>query len=215
MTTTTVDAQQQPSSSSALDATHSSIITHEERLQKYLIEHHIPDLPPAPKAAANYCPCQRSGDLLYLSGHLPFSISSIDGSTSSTTLAPYTGRLGGHPPPPQKEGDEDTIVVVDPVSIGYAAAQQAGLNIIATIRAELDGSINEVDQMIKLFGLVQSSDDFHEQHLVMNGCSDLMTNVFGPIAGKHARSAVGTNALPLNSMIEIEAIVRIKPRSSS
>ena len=185
-------------------------MTHEERLQQYLLTQ-PPDrsvLPPAPTAAANYCPCQRSGDLLFLSGHLPFSAvrssnsaddDDDDGSTTTTTtLAPYTGRLGG--------GSD-----ADPVTVGYAAARQAGWNIIATLRNELGGSINEVDQIVKLFGLVQSHDDFHQQHLVMNGCSDVLTAVFGPVAGLHARSAVGTNALPLNSMIEIEAIVRIKP----
>ena len=190
------------SSSSTVDTT----TTHEERLQIYLNEHHISELPPAPKAAANYCPCQRSGDLLFLSGHLPFS--SVNDGT--TTLAPYTGRLGGTLQPSEMDD-----VAADPVALGYEAAKQSGLNIIATIREELGGSINDVDQVIKLFGLVQSSDDFHQQHLVMNGCSDLMTNIFGPIAGKHARSAVGTNALPLNSMIEIEAIVRLKPRPPS
>jgi enamine deaminase RidA (YjgF/YER057c/UK114 family) len=181
-----------------MDATSGTSVTHEERLQIYLTEHGISELPPAPKAAANYCPCQRSGELLYLSGHLPFSPSSE--GIATTTLEPYVGRLGN-------SLQDDAAVV----ALGYDAARQAGLNIIATLRAELGGSINDVDQIIKLFGLVQSQDDFHQQHLVMNGCSDLMTNVFGPIAGKHARSAVGTNALPLNSMIEIEAIVCIKP----
>lgn len=185
-------------------------MTHEERLQLYLTAHGM-ELPPAPRAAANYLPCQRSGDLLYLSGHLPFSRDGNDTSSSSTTtttttLEPYTGRLSA----PLDDSEEDDSVV----SIGYAAAQQAGWNIIATIRQELGGSINDVDQVIKLFGLVQSSDNFHQQHLVMNGCSDLMTAVFGPVSGPHARSAVGTNALPLNAMIEIEAIIRIKPQPS-
>ena len=196
-----------------INITTSACITHEERLQIYLKKLDMLELPPAPKAAANYSPCQRSGDLLYISGHLPFSTatrsSSDDGSgTTTTTLEPYTGRLGS--PILDDDTQVDVVTAADPLVIGVAAARQVGLNIIATIREELGGSINDVDQIIKLFGLVQSHDDFHHQHLVMNGCSDLMTSIFGPIAGKHARSAVGTNALPLNSMIEIEAIVRLK-----
>lgn len=192
-------------------------ITHEERLQRYLRKTNPQqqmELPPAPRAAANYLPCQRSGDLLFLSGHLPLSRCNENDATTTTTtttLEPYTGRLTA---PHHNDSSVEEQQQEDPVAIGYAAAQQAGWNIIATIRHELGGSINDVDQVIKLFGLVQSSDNFHQQHLVMNGCSDLMTAVFGPVSGPHARSAVGTNALPLNAMIEIEAIVRIKPSSS-
>jgi enamine deaminase RidA (YjgF/YER057c/UK114 family) len=150
-------------------------------------------LPPPPQPAANYQPCQLSGDVLFLSGHLPFQ---IDGVTLS-----HTGKLG-------KSQD----ILDDPVAIGYEAAKQVGLNIIATLQQELGvGNLCRVDQIVKIFGFVQSRDDFHEQHKVLNGCSDLMTEVFGPDCGSHARSAVGTNALPLDSMIEIEAIVRIKP----
>ena len=197
------------SSSSSND----TIMTHEERMQRYLKETNRMELPPAPRAAANYLPCQRSGDLLFLSGHLPLSrYNENDTTTTTTTLEPYTGRLTA---PHHNDSSVEEQQQEDPVAIGYAAAQQAGWNIIATIRHELGGSINDVDQVIKLFGLVQSSDNFHQQHLVMNGCSDLMTAVFGPVSGPHARSAVGTNALPLNAMIEIEAIVRIKPQPSS
>jgi enamine deaminase RidA (YjgF/YER057c/UK114 family) len=166
-------------------------VSHEQRLQSYLSEQNI-QLPPAPKPAANYCPCQRSDNLLYLSGHLPFR-------TDGTGLS-HTGRLSAS-------------LLDDPVSTGYDAARQVGLNIIATLRKELGGSIDDVDQVVKLFGFVQSMDDFHEQHLVLNGCSDLMVHIFGPRGGVHARSAIGTNALPLNSMVEIEAIVRIKSRA--
>ena len=143
-------------------------------------------LPPAPKAAANYLPCQRSGDMLFLSGHLPLK---EDGSL-------MTGRIG---PSPDHQS----------VEYGYQAARQVGLNLIATMKQEL-GDLDRVEQVVKLFGLVQSSDDFHEQHKVVNGCSDLFVQVFGEERGLHARSAVGTNALPLDLAVEIEAIVRIK-----
>jgi enamine deaminase RidA (YjgF/YER057c/UK114 family) len=66
--------------------------------------------------------------------------------------------------------------------------------------------------VVKVLGVVASSDDFHEQHLVMNGCSDVLGAVFGPdVGGTHARSAIGTNALPFGVAVEVEAIVRIKP----
>lgn len=149
-------------------------------------------LPPAPKAAANYAPCQYalssfegSAPVLYLSGHLPLK---IDGSI-------YTGQIGpnGHP-----------------VEYGYEAARQVGLNLIATLKEELR-DLDRVDRVVKVFAIVQSSDDFYEQHKVVNGCSDLMMQVFGKERGLHARSAIGTNALPFNASVEIEAIVQIKP----
>jgi enamine deaminase RidA (YjgF/YER057c/UK114 family) len=143
------------------------------------------DLPPAPKPAANYIPCQQSGDLLFLSGHLPLR---EDGSI-------LKGRIG-----PNSLSVEH----------GYEAARQVGLNLIATLKDTL-GDLDRVEQVVKLFGIVQSSDDFHEQHKVINGCSDLMIQVFGKERGLHARSAIGTNALPLDTSVEIEAIVRIKP----
>jgi len=144
-------------------------------------------LPPAPKAAANYLPCQRSGNLLYLSGHLPLK---QDGGL-------MTGKIGASSPH-------------QTVEYGYQAARQVGLNLIATLQNELDGDLDRVDQIVKLFGIVQSTDDFHEQHKVVNGCSDLLVEVFGKERGMHARSAIGTNALPLDLAVEIEAIVRIK-----
>ncbi len=142
-------------------------------------------LPPAPKAAANYVPVQSSGDLLFLSGHLPML---EDGSL-------MTGSIGS-------EHNLDH---------GYAAARQCGLNLIATLQKELGGDLDRVEQIVKLFGIVQSSNDFHEQHKVLNGCSDLMKEVFGEERGLHARSAIGTNSLPLDISVEVEAIVRIKP----
>lgn len=140
-------------------------------------------LPPAPAAAANYLPCQRSGNLLYLSGHMPLL---QDGSILTGVCA--------------SEDDVDK---------GYKAARQVGLNLIATMNKELEGDLDRVEQVVKLFGIVQSTPDFHFQHKVLNGCSDLMGEVFGE-RGVHSRSAIGTNALPLDLMVEIEAIVQFK-----
>jgi len=145
-------------------------------------------LPPPPKPAANYVPCLRDGDLLYLSGHLPLR---EDG-------APMTGRIG-------TSGDCRTV------EHGYEAARRVGLNLLATLHRELGGDLDRVERVVKLFGIVQSADDFHEQHKVVNGCSDLMVEVFGEERGLHARSAIGTNALPLDISVEIEAVVRIRP----
>ncbi|KAL7581782.1 hypothetical protein ACA910_022315 [Epithemia clementina (nom. ined.)] len=142
-------------------------------------------LPPPPKPAANYVPAQKSGDLLFLSGHLPLN--------NDGTL--ITGKVG--------TGGKT-------VEEGYQAARQVALNLIATLKAELGGDLDRVDQIVKLFGIVQSTDDFHEQHKVVNGCSDVFFDVFGPNRGVHARSAIGTNCLPLDISVEIEAIVRIK-----
>ncbi|CAB9522645.1 endoribonuclease L-PSP [Seminavis robusta] len=141
-------------------------------------------LPPAPPAAANYLPCQRSGNLLFLSGHMPLL---EDGTTLITGVC---------------QSDDD-------INAGYKAARQVGLNLIATLNKELDGDLDRVAQIVKLFGIVQSTPDFKSQHKVLNGCSDLMGQVFGPERGVHSRSAIGTNALPLNLMVEIEAIVEI------
>lgn len=66
-------------------------------------------------------------------------------------------------------------------------------------------------EYLQVFGIVQSKPDFKEQHLVMDGCSDLMMEIFGKPVGYHARSAIGTNTLPLDVSVEIEAVVEVKP----
>ena len=152
-----------------------------ERIEELGIE-----LPPAPKAAANYVPVQKApgSNLLFLSGHLPLN---SDGSL-------HTGSM--------KSADD--------VEKGYRAAQQVAYNLIASLDNYLDGDLDRVEQVVKLFGIVQSSSDFHEQHKVMNGASDVFVNVFGEVRGKHARSAIGTNSLPLDISVEVEAIVQIR-----
>lgn len=94
---------------------------------------------------------------------------------------------------------------------GYQAARQCGLNLLATLQKELGGDLDRVEQVVKIFGIVQSTNDFHDQHKVLDGCSDLFKEVFGEERGLHARSAIGTNSLPLNISVEVEAIVRVKP----
>jgi enamine deaminase RidA (YjgF/YER057c/UK114 family) len=160
-------------------------------------------LPPPATAKANYVPYRRIGDLLYLSGHLPMAQDGITLQytgvmTSTDDYASTSQTIAG--------GSVRTSVI----EYGYEAAKQVGLNLLATISSAVDGDLSRVVQVVKLFGVVQSDTSFHSQHLVVNGCSDLLVQVFGPDIGSHARSAVGTNALPLNALVEIEAIVQIR-----
>ena len=141
------------------------------------------ELPPAPKAVGVYRPAVVVGNLLYTSGHVP--------------LLPNGDLLKG------KVGED----VVE--SDGYAAARQCGLAILATLRSHL-GSLDRVKRLVKVFGLVNCSDDFKGQPTVLNGFSELMKDVFGEECGVAARSAVGTNSLPLGVTVEIEAIFEIE-----
>ena len=140
-------------------------------------------LPPAPKAVGVYKPAILVGNLCYTSGHVPLL---PDGNM-------IKGCVG-------KDADEKA---------GYEAAKQAGLTILATLKNHF-GSLDKIKRVVKIFGLVNCSDDFSGQPAVMNGCSELMKAVFGDDNGVGARSAVGTNSLPLGVMVEIEAIFEIK-----
>ncbi len=142
------------------------------------------ELPPAPKAVGVYKPAVVVGNLLFTSGHVPLL---PDGEM-------LKGKVG-------QDVDQDA---------GYAAARQCGLAILATLRSHL-GSLNRVKRLVKGFGLVNCTDDFMGQPAVLNGFSELMKDVFGDEAGVAARSAVGTNALPLGVTVEIEAIFEIDP----
>jgi len=124
--------------------------------------------------------------MMYISGHLPVR---ADGSM-------LTGRIG-----PSSGGQT--------LEHGYDAARQAGLNIVSTLKKQL-GDLDRVKQVVKVFGIVQSAEDFKEQHKVMDGCSDLIMEVFENPVGYHARSAIGTNTLPLDISVEVEAIVELK-----
>ena len=143
-------------------------------------------LPKPAGPRANYSPVMKVGDMMYVSGHLPFD---TDGNL-------MTGRIGDTP-----ELDLDH---------GYNAARLCGLNLISTIQANLDGDLDRVVKVVKLFGIVQSNEKFKSQHLVMDGCSDVMMEVFGEEVGLHARSAIGTSTLPLNMSVEVEAIVQVR-----
>jgi enamine deaminase RidA (YjgF/YER057c/UK114 family) len=135
-----------------------------QTIEQRLVELGI-TLPPAPKAAANYAPAVRDGNLLFLSGHLPLK---EDGSL-------MTGRLG-------EEGID--------VAYGYNAARQVGLNLLATMKDQLDGDLDRVEKIVKLFGIVQSTNDFHEQHKVVNGRSIASVTTIILIASFFQQAAV-------------------------
>ena len=141
------------------------------------------ELPPAPKPMGVYKPIVQVGNMVELSGQGPLK--------SDKTL--ITGRLGL---------DMD-------VEVGYDAARQTGLGMLATLRNHL-GSLDKVSRLVKLLGLVRCTESFDAQPAVINGCSELFRDVFGEDAGVAARSALGTNALPGGIAVEIEAIFEIK-----
>ncbi len=136
------------------------------------------ELPDAPRPMASYVPAVRSGAQLWIAGQPP---------------GPDWG--GG------QIGREYTVAQ------GAAAARAAGLNILAQVR-QAAGSLDRVRQVIKVVGFVNVAPGMDQAHQVVNGCSDLMVEVFGD-AGRHARSAVGTSTLPVNIPVEIEAVFEL------
>lgn len=138
-------------------------------------------LPPMNSPIANYVKYVKVGNLVYLSGHGP----EVNGVYQ-------TGKLG-----------KDITI-----EQGYASAKQTGISLIATLKMAV-GDLTKVKRIVKVFGMVNCSEDFKDQSKVINGFSDLMVQVFGE-KGKHARSAVGMNALPMNMIVEIEMIVEVE-----
>ena len=137
-------------------------------------------LPAAPAPAANYVPYVQSGNLLFVSGQISAGPDGL-----------IVGRVG-----------EDMDVAA-----GAAAARACGLALIAQAQAAL-GDLDRIRRVVKLTGFVNSTPGFTDQPEVINGCSDLMVEVFGD-AGRHARAAVSAAALPRGVAVEIEAIFEI------
>jgi len=139
---------------------------------------------PTPAApVANYVTAVRTGNLIFLAGHGP---KKEDGSW-------VTGKVG-------KDLDLEQ---------GKEAARLTALALLATLKAEL-GDLNKVKRVVKVFGMVNCTDDFYDHPKVINGCSDLIVKVFGEEKGKHARAAVGMNSLPMNTTVEIDMIVEVE-----
>ena len=138
-------------------------------------------LPPVSVPAAAYLPYVQTGNLVFLSGH----IARRDGK-------PWVGQLG------RNTTTEE----------GKAAARAIAIDLMGTLHAATGGDLNRVVRIVKLMGLVNSTPDFTEQHLVTNGASELLAEVFGD-RGTHARSAFGVAQIPLGACVEIELIAEL------
>jgi enamine deaminase RidA (YjgF/YER057c/UK114 family) len=137
------------------------------------------ELPTPNPAVANYVGAVSVGEIVFVSGHGPFQ----DGEYL------YRGKLG-------REVDVPT---------GQLSARLTIVNLLASLKAEI-GELDRVERVVKLLVLVNSDPEFKEQHLVANGASDLLVEIFGGDRGRHARSAVGMGALPFGISVEIEGI---------
>ena len=142
-------------------------------------------LPEPPKPVAAYVPGVLAGDLLFVSGQLPFT------------------------------GDKLLVTGKCPTDATLDQAQEAAvqclLNGLAVLNAEIGGDWDRLVRVVRLGVFVQSADGFHDQPLVANGASELCVEVFGE-RGRHARAAVGVNALPLNATVEIECVFQLRGR---
>jgi len=143
------------------------------------------DLPPVSTPAAAYLPFVQSGQLVFLSGHI-----------AKQNGQPWVGQLG----------------LSMNTAEGQAAARAVAIDLLGTLHAacvaagtDLDG----VKRIVKVLSLVNCNNSYTEQHLVTNGCSQLLGQVFGPQVGAHARSAFGVAQLPLGACVEIELIAEL------
>lgn len=139
------------------------------------------ELPPVAVPAAAYVPFVQTGKLVFLSGH----IAKKDGK-------PWVGQLG------------NTMGTAE----GQQAARAVAIDLLGTLHAAV-GDLNKVKRIVKVMSLVNSTPTFTEQHLVTNGCSELLQQVFGKEVGAHARSAFGVAQLPMGACVEIELIAEV------
>ncbi len=139
------------------------------------------NLPPVAAPAAAYVPFVRTGNLIFISGH----IAKKDGK-------PWVGQLG------LTMGTDE----------GKLAARAIAIDLMGTLQAAT-GDLSKVKRIVKVMSLVNSAPTFTEQHLVTNGASELLGQVFGPEVGAHARSAFGVAQIPLGACVEIELIAEV------
>jgi len=132
--------------------------------------------------AAAYVPFVRTGNLVFISGHI-----------ARQQGKPRVGQLG----------------LTMTTEEGKDAARGIAIDLLGTLHAAV-GDLNSVSRIVKLLGLVNSTPTFTEHHLVINGCSELLAEVFGPQIGSHARSAFGVAQIPTGACVEIEMIVEAK-----
>lgn len=140
-------------------------------------------LPESIPPAANYVPWVRTGNLLFIAGQVPVR----DGKDI------HTGKLGANISMEQ----------------GQECARLCAINILSHVRNALDGDLDRVVRCVRLTGFVNSTADFGQQPLVINGASDVMVAIFGE-AGRHSRAAVGNAALPRNVPVEVDAIFEVR-----
>lgn len=140
------------------------------------------ELPTPSAPVANYVRTVRTGNLVFTSGHGP--------AKSDGTLV--KGKLGGK------------LTVEE----GYEAARLTGISLLASLKKEI-GDLSKVRRVVKVTGMVNSTPEFTDQPKVINGCSDLLVEVFGD-RGRHARAAVGMASLPMGIAVEIEIIVEVE-----
>ena len=138
-------------------------------------------LPPVAVPAAAYVPCVRTGKLVFISGH----IARREGK-------PWVGQLG----------------LTMTTEEGQAAARAIAIDLMGTLQAAA-GGLENVVRIVKVLSLVNSAPTFTEHHLVTNGCSELLGEVFGPQVGAHARSAFGVAQIPMGACVEIELIAEV------
>ncbi len=135
------------------------------------------ELPPVRTPAAAYSPFAQTGNLVFISGH-----------TASKNGQPWAGKLGKN---------------IDTAE-GKLAARSVAIDLMGTLQAAVGGDLNRVKRIVKLMSLVNSTDEFTEQHLVTNGASELIAQVFGPEKGALARSDFGVALVPRGACVEIE-----------
>ncbi len=140
-------------------------------------------LPPVATPAAAYVPFVQTGALVFLSGH----IAKQDGKA-------WVGQLG----------------LTMTTEQGQAAARAVAVDLLGTLQAAA-GDLARVKRIVKVMSLVNSTSSYTDQHLVTNGCSQLLAEVFGPTVGAHARSAFGVAQLPMGACVEIEMIAELNP----
>jgi enamine deaminase RidA (YjgF/YER057c/UK114 family) len=138
-------------------------------------------LPPLSVPAAAYVPFVRTGSLIFISGHI-----------ARKDSKPWVGQLGL------------TMATAE----GQAAARAIAIDLLGTLQAAV-GDLSNVKRIVKVMSLVNSTPTFTEQHLVTNGCSQLLGEVFGPEVGAHARSAFGVAQIPMGACVEIELIAEV------
>ena len=153
----------------------------------HLFEKNIKDLglniPEPPSAVANYVPYKIVDNLVFISGQAP----------SRNGKLIYTGKVG------DKITDEE----------GILAAELCCLNIISLLKKSIEGDWEKFDNFVKIGGFVNCKPNYSNQPIIINGASDLLVKIFGD-KGRHTRVAVGSNSLPLDISVEIDAIIKIK-----